>query len=113
MAELQARGAHALQGGRVLTVAGDCDKGRALGWLRSIYQQAEGPVHDLAIGDSGNDVAMLEAAETALVIRSPVNPAPRLQRDRGVIYSRLFGPEGWTEGVERWLAQTANPTNSN
>ena len=115
VAALTAAGAHALQGGRFLTVAGDCDKGRALTWLRSIYQQAfgTGPIHDLAIGDSGNDVAMLEAAETALVIRSPVNPAPRLQRDRGVIYSRLFGPEGWTEGVERWLAQTANPTNSN
>jgi predicted mannosyl-3-phosphoglycerate phosphatase (HAD superfamily) len=114
VAALQARGAHPLQGGRFLAVAGDCDKGRALTWLRSVYQQASdlGPVHDLAIGDSGNDVAMLEAAETALVIRSPVNEFPQLKRNQGVIYSRLFGPEGWTEGVEQWLDSLPGSTNS-
>ena len=96
-------------------MAGDCDKGRALAWLRNVYQEASGSgqVHDLAIGDSGNDVAMLEAAETALVIRSPVNDFPQLARNQGVIYSRLFGPEGWTEGVEQWLGSFAGSANNN
>lgn len=113
VARLRESGAHALQGGRFLTVAGDCDKGRALTWLRSVYQQAQGleSVSDLAIGDSENDVAMLEAAETALVIRSPVNDFPQLKRSEGVIYSRLFGPEGWAEGVAQWLEHRVGSAN--
>lgn len=102
---LQSRGASVLQGGRFLGVSGDCDKGRALAWLRQVYQQSEPATacHDLAIGDSGNDCAMLEAAETALLVRSPVHEFPVLQRADGVIFSTEFGPAGWAEGVARWL----------
>ena len=61
---------------------------------------------DLAAGDSGNDVAMLEAAASALVIRSPVHPFPALARDTGVYLSDRCGPAGWAEGVEAWLRRT-------
>ena len=102
---LQSRGASVLQGGRFLAVSGDCDKGRALAWLRQVYQYAkpEQQVRDLAIGDSGNDCAMLEEAGSALLIRSPVHEFPTLQRADGVMYSTDFGPAGWAEGVARWL----------
>lgn len=102
---LQTAGARVLQGGRFLSVCGDSDKGRALQWLRRAYQQARQGrlVHDLAIGDSRNDCAMLEAAEYALVIRSPVHDVPPLQRTEGVIYSDDFGPAGWALGVAGWL----------
>ncbi len=103
--KLSAAGAHVLRGGRFFSVCGDCDKGRALSWLRQVYCRASGATtcHDLAIGDSGNDRAMLEAAETALVIKSPVHEFPDLERDSGVIYSEACGPAGWSEGVASWL----------
>lgn len=107
VAQLRAGGAHPLQGGRFLAVSGDCDKGRALTWLREVYRQnclAE-TCHDLAIGDSRNDCAMLEAAETALVVRSPAHDFPPLARSHGVIYSMGLGPAGWAEGVTRWLSR--------
>ncbi len=106
LARLQDAGATVLEGGRFLSVAGDSDKGRALTWLREIYchYRATEACHDLAVGDSRNDCAMLEAAETALVIRSPVHDPPALRRQEGVILSRDFGPAGWAEGVARWLA---------
>lgn len=112
IAALESAGARLLQGGRFLTIAGECDKGTALRWLREIYSDALGriPIHDLAIGDSGNDIAMLEAAETALVIRSPVHDFPHLQRSTGVIYSSAFGPAGWAEGVGQWLQTVAEHT---
>ena len=102
---LHAQGASALQGGRFLAVSGDCDKGRALKWLRNAYLQSlPGQLcHDLAIGDSANDRAMLEAAETALVVRSPVHDFPTLARTAGVMYSTDYGPAGWAEGVARWV----------
>jgi mannosyl-3-phosphoglycerate phosphatase len=102
---LQSRGACVQRGGRFLAVSGDCDKGRALAWLRQVYRESKpGSLwHDLAIGDSDNDRAMLEAAETALVVRSPVHDYPRLSRSDGVIFSTDYGPAGWAEGVARWL----------
>jgi mannosyl-3-phosphoglycerate phosphatase len=107
MAALESQGASVQQGGRFLAVSGDCDKGRALVWLRGAYLQATPgrPCHELAVGDSGNDCAMLEAAETALLVRSPVHDFPALERTSGVIYSRDYGPAGWAEGVARWLQQ--------
>lgn len=106
LACLQREGASVLRGGRFLAVSGDCDKGRALNWLRQVYQRTrpESCAHDLAIGDSANDVAMLEAAETALVIRSPVHASPALQRDERTMYSNDYGPAGWAEGVAHWLS---------
>lgn len=103
LARLAGAGATVLQGGRFLAVSGDCDKGRALCWLRDIYRQHGGGAQDLAIGDSGNDVAMLEAAGTALLVRSPVHDFPVLERAQGVMKSSGYGPAGWAEGVARWL----------
>ena len=107
IAALRAGGATVLQGGRFLTVGGDSDKGRALAWLRAASMQAQGAAtcHDLAIGDSGNDCAMLEAAATALLVRSPAHDFPVLKRRSGVIRSSAYGPAGWAEGVARWLRQ--------
>ena len=107
LGRLHAAGARVLQGGRFLSVCGDCDKGSALGWLRQVYQQERPgrPCHDLGIGDSGNDCAMLEAAESALVIRSPAHDFPALRRSGGVVYSDEFGPAGWARGVAGWLQQ--------
>ncbi|MEH6584378.1 MAG: HAD-IIB family hydrolase [Halioglobus sp.] len=106
---LKALGANVLQGGRFLSVSGEHDKGSALCWLRSVYQSASpaAVMHDLAIGDSGNDRAMLDAAETALLIRSPVHEFPTLARkSSGVLRSDAPGPRGWAEGVTAWLNQT-------
>ena len=110
--KLEAAGASVLKGGRFFGVCGDCDKGRALVWLRNLYCRAWGlsRCHDIAIGDSGNDRAMLEVSETSLVIRSSVHDFPKLQRQTGIIYSKDYGPAGWAEGVGRWL-QLKQPSN--
>lgn len=104
---LKEHGATVVRGGRFLTVTGDCDKGRALAWLRDAYQQTgkTDRIEDLAIGDSDNDRAMLQAAKTALLIRSPVHGFPTLERDSGVLRSEAVAPAGWAEGVSRWLEQ--------
>lgn len=108
-ADLEAAGATVLQGGRFLSVSGNADKGRALRWLRACYPP---PVQDIAAGDSANDCAMLEAAGTALLVRSPSHAFPVLRRDEGVLHSRALGPAGWSEGIARWLSDTTGPQES-
>jgi mannosyl-3-phosphoglycerate phosphatase family protein len=103
--EVTAAGAQVLEGGRFLHVSGDCDKGRALRWLEQVYQ-LQSPTQQmvsLAIGDSQNDRAMLEQADHALLIRSPVHPLPEVCRSSNLSISTHTGPKGWAEGVNKIL----------
>ena len=105
IARLRESGATVQQGGRFLSVSGACDKGQALVWVREFYRalwQADF-IEDLAAGDSANDVAMLEEAGTALLIKSPAHAFPALERTQAVTKSSATGPSGWSEGVTSWL----------
>ncbi|GMG86889.1 HAD-IIB family hydrolase [Biformimicrobium ophioploci] len=94
-------------GGRLVSVSGDADKGKAIAWLRDIIATETGrPVLDLALGDGENDVPMLEVTSSAVAIRSPNHKFPRLRRTDGLYFSKRCGPEGWAEGVFRWLEMT-------
>jgi mannosyl-3-phosphoglycerate phosphatase len=93
---LEALGAQPLQGGRFLHVSGDCDKGQALLWLQTQYsKQRKIPTVSIALGDGQNDIAMLEAANIAVRILSPVNPPPALNKPKDVYTSKDYGPKGW------------------
>lgn len=103
--QLESTGARVLTGGRFLHVSGNCDKGRALLWLTAEYQRHyEGAdCVTIAAGDSGNDAAMLEVADHALIIPSPVHPLPALDRAAGVTLAPAAGPEGWLRGIQSIL----------
>jgi len=103
---IESAGAQVLQGGRFMHVSGKCDKGSALRWLNHAYAEADGePPVSIAVGDSHNDIAMLEAAEHALIVRSPAHPPPELSRNDKLTISEAFGPQGWDEGVRRILTK--------
>ncbi|WP_202410285.1 mannosyl-3-phosphoglycerate phosphatase [Pseudomaricurvus sp. HS19] len=107
---LRQQGATVLAGGRFVHVCGDADKGQALKWLAQQCAQREPDKQfiTMALGDSGNDVAMLEAADFAVVIRSPVKAPPELRRQEGAYFTRDCGPVGWVEGVGHWFSTLRN-----
>jgi mannosyl-3-phosphoglycerate phosphatase family protein len=94
-----------LQGGRFLALGDAVDKGSTLLQLTEIYQTLGGfsGMHSLALGDSGNDVSMLEIADSAVIIRSQTHDTPALSRQDNLYVSNLYGPEGWAESVALWL----------
>jgi len=98
---LFAIGARPLQGGRFIHVSGDCNKGSALEWFiaEHVRQNPETTCKSIALGDGQNDVAMLEAADYAVRILSPVNEPPVLNKTQNVITSTKTGPAGWTESL--------------
>lgn len=103
LAELKQHNLCALQGGRYLSVQGFYDKGKALLWLKDYYQtQWQSDVKTIALGDSGNDVAMLEVADISVWIKSN-KPFPKLTKTKQVYYSNLLGPKGWNEIMEQLL----------
>ncbi len=103
--QLQQLGATVLQGGRFLGVSGLCNKGIALQWLVTAFQRHIGHSATLsvALGDSNNDAAMLEASDIAVRIKSPTHSFPSLERTTGVYDSTLEGPSGWTECLSKIL----------
>ena len=96
-----------LQGGRFLCLSDNINKGTALLELLSVYKQygRASDFESLAIGDSNNDIDMLEAASCALIIRSKNHGVPLLSKTTNQIISRMFGPQGWAEGVTLWLSK--------
>lgn len=108
--ELQNEGGHLLQGGRFLHLSGPSDKGKALNWLVSefVAQYPSLSFKSIALGDSQNDAAMLEAADEAIIIRSPVNAVPEIRRDKAAIVSQAFGPAGWRDSLTQLLTLSFN-----
>lgn len=104
--QLTATGAQVLEGGRFMHVSGACDKGLALAWLNEVYARHlhQQPI-TIAAGDSQNDIAMLEAADYALIVRNPAHPPPQLQRRNNTFISNAFGPLGWVEGIQSIINQ--------
>ncbi len=97
---LSQSGAHILEGGRFLHVSGDCDKAQAMQWLSKQFERNNNtPSKTIAIGDSGNDIAMLEAADFSICVKSPKASYPVLQRKNNIYYTEHIAPTGWTEGL--------------
>ncbi|WP_255554525.1 HAD-IIB family hydrolase [Moritella sp. 24] len=102
---LKKQGATILEGGRFLHVCGDCNKGKAMGWLMNqfkLFHPQQTP-YSIALGDGNNDIAMLEAAQYAAIILSPAHIPPKLKRKQGLITSKYTGPTGWAEVLAKLL----------
>ncbi|WP_353221588.1 HAD-IIB family hydrolase [Salinisphaera sp. C84B14] len=102
-AEVAAAGRVVRVGGRFVHVLGQAHKGDALAWLRARYERAHGPILAVALGDSGNDADMLEAADIGYWVARPDGSyhAPATGHIR---HARGIGPAGWAEAIEALIA---------
>ncbi len=97
-------GLQCVRGGRFVHLMGPNTKADAMAWLQlAIGHYLGGDLVSIGIGDADNDRALLEAADHALLIRSPVHAFPSLERKHNLYFSHRCGPEGWTEGVQAIL----------
>lgn len=96
-------GAQPIFGGRFIHITGITDKAHAMQWLIGQYQRQykDKTFASIALGDGPNDITMLEQADYACQVRSPIHPFPSLARSSSVpIYqSTLAGPAGWNEYI--------------
>jgi mannosyl-3-phosphoglycerate phosphatase len=92
----------ATQGGRFLSIAGQCDKGAALRRLRQLYGGVRNTLV-IALGDSPNDESMLDAADIAVVIKSARSEAVNPVKPERVIRTTEPGPSGWQTAVSTLL----------
>ena len=102
-----ARGLKVLQGNRFAhLIAPGSDKGLALAALRRADPRRRAV---LALGDSPNDMALLDGADHAIVIPGANGPHPRLRPAISAgRYQLASAPHavGWADAVATWLALT-------
>jgi mannosyl-3-phosphoglycerate phosphatase len=98
--DLEAAGLHLTRGGRYQHVLAALDKADAMARLQGLYRR-EGWLGflSLALGDSPNDLSLLQAADVAVVI--PRKDGGRLELDTGkrMINAPEPGPAGWNRVV--------------
>lgn len=105
-------GANVLEGGRFIHISDHCDKGQALVWLTNQYQvnNPNMSLRTIALGDGNNDIAMLEVADIAVQVRSPVHEFPLLERQKNTMKTEKFGPVGWAAAIQALLFQQTSFT---
>ncbi|MCP4075247.1 MAG: HAD-IIB family hydrolase [Gammaproteobacteria bacterium] len=88
-----------LKGGRFLHVLGTCDKGSSMQILKNLYAGCYQKTYAMIVlGDSQNDVAMLQQADIPVVVKSPSSKSIELDHP-ATIETQNEAPEGWVEGV--------------
>ncbi len=95
-------------GGRYFHLSGPHDKGWALGLLRDLLQGPGEPLHLIALGDSPNDLPMLETADTAVVVMRPgrQHHPVLLERLPSAVRATGVGPEGWNQSLLHLLGES-------
>jgi mannosyl-3-phosphoglycerate phosphatase len=96
------RGLTVTTGGRFYHLHGKNDKGRATEKLLSWYRQSHGKVVSVALGDSPNDLAMLERVDHPFLVGSS-RDFSMLKKRRQLKITREKGPKGWNEAMLDFL----------
>ena len=86
-----------LYGGRFMHLLSKVDKGKAMNIIMGAYREHLGrdDLQSVAIGDSLNDFAMLNAADHAILVKKHDGSYEQRQKLENVTYSPGIGPEGW------------------
>jgi len=97
---LQQNNLTAAQGGRFLTISSPKNKGDALLWVKKRYESiAKLKITTIGLGDSENDINMLDCADNAIIVRHPKKLPPNINGHASLIITDAIGPKGWNEAI--------------
>lgn len=101
ISELQKRTLSMTKGGRFYHVMSPVDKGQTMAWLLAQYQQQSPDKQwfTIGLGDSNNDIQMLQAADQGVLISNPHSASPDLSHINNLMTPLPPGPSGWNEAV--------------
>jgi mannosyl-3-phosphoglycerate phosphatase len=85
--------------GRFFHILGNSDKGRAVSVLIKLYKEKLGDIVTAAVGDSPNDIPMLENVDLPIIVQKPDrNYDPQINISN-LIKASGVGPEGWNKAI--------------
>jgi len=85
--------------GRFFHILGNSDKGKAVSIVMELYKNAFGEIVTIALGDSLNDMPMLERVDYPVIVqRLDGTYDPRIDIPN-LVMAEGIGPEGWNRAV--------------
>ena len=103
--ELQALELQCVRGGRFYHVMGNFHKASCFATLKAYYSRHWlTEVQIIALGDSQNDLPMLEQADYAIVIPAKQGIALK-PNNKSTFFASKPGPYGWQEGINHFLTR--------
>jgi mannosyl-3-phosphoglycerate phosphatase len=106
---LRMKGFTVTRGERFFHLSRGSDKGKAARLLTEHYRRDGGSWVTVGLGNSANDLSLLLAVDRPILIRNPDRSwdSTITQSIPGIRKTMSIGPEGWTESVEKLLAEIA------
>lgn len=103
------RGLKVIRGKRFFHLVGDIDKGRAVELLQKTYEQTYATRYvTVGIGDSRNDLEMLQAVDVPILVMGKNRRYNRYLREKvSPILAGAPGPHGWRRALGRILRERA------
>jgi mannosyl-3-phosphoglycerate phosphatase len=92
--------------GRFFHILGNSDKGKAVSILIDLYKRKFAEIITIAIGDSPNDIVMLEKVEYPVIVQKPDESYDPQINIANLIKADGIGPEGWNKAVSTLVSQT-------
>jgi mannosyl-3-phosphoglycerate phosphatase len=80
---------------------GDSDKGRAVNIIKKLYQKQFGKLVTIGLGDSPNDIEMLQNVDYPVVVQKKDGSYNRevINKVKVCIKADGIGPDGWNKAV--------------
>jgi mannosyl-3-phosphoglycerate phosphatase len=94
---------HITRGGRFYHLLGDSDKGKSILLLKNIYKEESKHFQSIALGDSLNDLPMLEVVDYPILVQKPDGSYDPSVKLNNLILALGKGPSGWANAVFKLL----------
>ena len=92
------------EGGRIYNICDDCSKGKAMTTLiEMLKNELKCKTHTIVVGDSPNDISMLNVCDQPCVIPLPNRKNLSFLKDQKLIRATQTAPKGWEEVVRASL----------
>ena len=95
--------------GRFYHILGDNDKGKAVKILKGLYKRAYGKVKTIGLGDSLNDLSLLQEVDYPVLVQKEDGGYDTRINLPGLIRADGIGPEGWANAVMGLIKNSNKP----
>jgi mannosyl-3-phosphoglycerate phosphatase len=103
--EIIGRGLKHTEGGIFHHIMGDNDKGRAAKILISLFKHKFPNLKTIGLGDSINDLPMLEAVDVPILVKKPSGQCDPRINVPNLVFAQGIGPEGWNNAILNCLEE--------